>query len=31
MPLAGLVEEFSHDGNDLRMLRVLLGLSEGKR
>ena len=28
MPLAELLEEYSQDGNDLRMLRLLLGLSE---
>lgn len=28
MPLAQLLEEYSQDGNDLRMLRLLLGLSE---
>lgn len=28
LPLAELLEEYSQDGNDLRMLRVLLGINE---
>jgi predicted component of type VI protein secretion system len=31
MPLAELLEEYSQDGNDLRMLRLLLGIVEGGR
>ena len=29
MPLSELLVEYTQDGNDLRMLRVLLGLGEG--
>ena len=28
MPLGELLEEYSHDGNDLRMLRLLLGINQ---